>query len=315
MASRNIMKFKIFDYEKPNKNDICVAMCFFRPINYYKNIVRNLHIVLEDLKKASIPFYIIELLYKNQESCICNPTKIVRSNSVVFSKENLWNIIEKEIPEKYSKIIFLDTDIRFNNENWVDLASECLDEHKLIQPMEFIYREQSNFNIKSNLYFIKQSDLRQSSAKAINKKEKLENFRYYYPGFSICIDRNFYHEIGGITEHSVTGTGDCIFWSCFFKDEENYIDNFYKYSTNQEGFIEYYKNIKNIINNKENIVGYVKNTIAVHLYHGPENKRIYNSLSKYMPDNYKLFKNDYGVIEIQGNKDLTDYWINRNEDE
>jgi hypothetical protein len=295
----------IKNYEKIESSDICVGLCFFRPVDNYKNIIENIKIVLEDLDKSCVPFFVIELLYKNQTSIIPN-SKIVYSNSVIFSKENLWNILEKQIPEKYSKIIFMDADVRFTNCKWIDLVSQKLNQNQVMQPMEYSYRQ----NKKSNLYFIDSEKLKPSCAKAIVIGDSLSNFKNYHPGYSICINRNFYHSIGGIFEDCITGAGDSLFWSCFFEKEDY---KFIKETNNKDKFLEYRKKLRSFID--KDCVGYLENNILFHMYHGSEENRRYNQRKKYLPENYKIFKNEYGVLEIESEKDFLNYFVDRKEDD
>lgn len=289
--------------------DICVAFCFFKPVDYIKP-VQNLKIFLDDLNLSHIPYFSIELLYNNQLSIIPNASLTVKSDTVVFSKENLWNLIEKYIPDKYSKIIFLDADIRFTNPNWINLSREVMNNYDLIQPMEYCYRSIEN---KSSFYNIDNDNIRSSIAKGIFYKENI-NLGYHYPGFSIGIDRNFYHKIGGFFDKGFNGCGDSLFWGCFGLYNQ-YIEQISQTFTEYQSYKE---NIKNtIIDN--NCVSYVSNNIALHLKHGLDKNRKYSERHIYLPTNYKTFYNNDGVLEIisfdKDKKDLIQYWIDRKEDE
>lgn len=301
---------KVKKYNRVVRTDICVAFCFFRPIEY-KNPIKNLHIFLNDLNTTNIPIYSIELLYGNQRSIVPNVTKIVQSNSVIFSKENLWNVIEKNIPDRYSKIIFLDADIRFTNENWINLSSDILDSHKVIQPMEYCYRSIHGF---SSYYDLKER-IRPSISKGLKLKEKI-NIGLHYPGFAIGIDRNFFHKINGIFELGFNGCGDSLFWGAFDKDAQEYLP---QVSSKFKEYEIYRQNVLDILKKNYDIVSYTPDNIALHLYHGSDKNRNYRNRDQYLPDSYKTFYNEYGVLEIysldQTKKDLSQYWIDRKEDE
>jgi hypothetical protein len=301
------MLVSVKPYNTPQNTDTCVAICFFRPIEYSKPL-KNLSIFLKDLSDSKIPFYSIELLYENQTPTLQNPTKIVRSKSKIFSKENLWNILETHIPDIYRKIIFLDTDIRFSNPDWFNLSSELLSKYKVVQPMEYCYRD---IFIASYNYSIDETILYPSIAKAISKKENI-NICYHYPGFGIGIDRDFFHEIGGIYDQGFDGGGDTLFWGCFGDFRSTYLHiagcKFSKYDEYQK------KVITKINNDTTDIVSYVQDNTALHLYHGSKKNRKYGSRHKYIPNNYTLFYNNEGVLEIESDHDLTQYFIDRQED-
>lgn len=294
-------------YNIPKNNDTCIAICFFRPIEYSKP-VENLFIFLNDLSVSQIPVYSIELLYHNQKSTIPNPTKTVASNSVIFSKENLWNIVERHIPDQYTKIIFLDTDVRFTNPDWFNLCSETLNQYKVIQPIDYCYRDVYGL---SNNYQINEQILRPSIAKGIAEKETI-NISYHYPGFGIGIDRNFFHSIGGICDYGLNGYGDSLFWGCFDKFSSKYITIA---SKKFPQYTQYQSVISNIIEQKNNIVSFIPDNIALHLYHGSQKNRRYASRDNYIPNSYNLFYNQDGVLEIESDHDLIQYWVDRKEDD
>lgn len=301
---------KISKYQNTDSTNSCLAFCFFRPVSYQKPL-ENLFIFLNDLKKTNIPVFSIELLYGRQQSIVPNVTKIVRSNTVVFSKENLWNLLEKYIPEQYSKIIFVDADIRFTNPNWFNLASDVLQSYNVIQPMEYCYRSVHG----SATYYNLSDRIRPSIAKGLHLEETID-IGLHYPGFSIGIDRNFFNKINGIFDLGFNGCGDTLFWGAFDPQGQKYLSDI------ASKFIEYENYKKNVYRhtyNRKDIVSYVQNNMALHLYHGSDINRNYRKRNQYLPENYKTFYNNDGVLEIESfdnaKKDLYQYWIDRKEDE
>jgi hypothetical protein len=302
------MNFIFEPYSIPLNKDTCVALCFFRPVEY-KNPLINLKIVLEDLSLANIPYFTIELLYPNQINTISNPTLTVFSNSVLFSKENLWNILETKIPEKYTKIVFIDADIRFSNPNWLDRISESLDKHSVIQPMDFSYRDIPN---NTNSYSISVDNFRPSTAKGICNKE-LMDISKHYPGFAIGIRRDFFKKIGGFFEYGLNGFGDSLFWGSFYDFDSKFTE---LTTTLFPEYIEYKNNIKNLI--QDNTVGYLKKSEIFHLYHGALQNRRYDRRDHYIPTKFSVQKNEYGVLELESydpERNLKQYWVDRKEDE
>ena len=66
--------------------DICVAMCFFNPLNY-KNNLKNIKLLLQEFSKTNIPIYVLELLYPGQSSSIPNANVVVKAETVFLSKK------------------------------------------------------------------------------------------------------------------------------------------------------------------------------------------------------------------------------------
>ena len=122
-------------YNKPKRDDICVAFAFFNPCGYVRPL-QNLVFFENKLRIANIPYYSAEMIVGDQSPMISNPTCVYKSKSYLFYKEELFNRLETFIPEKYTKIIFLDADIIFNCVDWVDKISDSLDINDIIQVFE-----------------------------------------------------------------------------------------------------------------------------------------------------------------------------------
>lgn len=295
----------IENYVNPQRNDMAVCICFFSFCNY-NNTIRNLLIVLNDLQKAKIPYFIIELLYPKQISIVPNPTIIAHAETVMFHKENLLNVLEKIIPSKFSKLMFLDCDIRFTMTNWYDENSKLLDESNVIQPMEFV--KSNTIGNKSSIATIAKSPY-----------EKEINLMNYHPGYALGIDRTLFHKIGGFYDKAVIGSGDTIFWNSIFKAM-----NLPTIKAEQSAkHTQAYKDInlyeRKIETNKKDLkINFLKNNYAIHLPHGSFKNRHYGDRSNgWDIKNIDLYKNKYGIYEFKNeklNKYMQSYFQNRKED-
>lgn len=298
-------------YNQPKNTDTCVVLCFFNPVNYNSPIY-NANIVIDKLLSSKIPVFITELLYDNQVSKLNYKTQTVHAKSVIFSKENLWNLTEKIIPENYTKLIFLDSDINFNNPDWLDQSSELLNTYDIIQPMEdcvqYIYKKNDPIS-EIDLSYSKKS-----IAYAIKEKENPNNLvnAKFHPGYCVGMKRSIFRQINGFFEYSIIGGGDTLFWSSFncMVDNESLRyreDISYRY-------LKYKINTSKIISTKK--ISYLKNTTALHLYHGSYRDRQYKTRHSYIHplniDNF--YYNDYGVLEADNEPGIFEYFCTRNED-
>lgn len=299
------------NYNFPVCDDLCVGLCYFNPIGY-TNLKENLDIVIQSLQDSKIPLYIIELIYPNQSQSIPQATKVVKAETTVFCKENLWNILEQYIPEKYSKIIFLDADIKFTNPDWFNLSSKKLNSCNIIQPMDVTFRDLKD---KYSLLSTIDTNYCQYSVAYMIETEKQAKSPDHYPGFAVGINRQTFHDIGKFFEYGFGGNGDFLFWMA--------VCNFYSFLAGQfldirkdiaEKFYHYKANIyKTEIN-----VGATFDNMAVHLFHGSIKNRKYADLSRYVTS-AKLRNNFYynqdGVLEMKNDSSIYEYLKNREEDE
>jgi len=307
---------KYSGYSNIESKDICVAMCYFNPLNY-KNTLANIKIILDEFKKTNIPVFLIELIYPGQKQSLKEANLVLKADTVFFVKENLWNILEKFIPEKYSKIIFMDNDILCSDPIWIDKISDKLNTKKLIHGSEFLYRDIYRKNLYENI--VPNENTKESVVKGLKIEGKLD-FTKNHPGLNICIDRNFYHKIGGFFEESPGTAGDTLFWNCFSTEKEPYCLGVFcapRFKQIKEKYLFYRKNMLKLISLDE--IDYLENNWCLHLYHGNSNNRKYGTQDKFIPGPFKLYKNKHGVIEINiihpHSKDMKQYLESRYEDD
>lgn len=285
-------------YLKPKCEDTAVVLSFFSPCRY-ETPLKNLDTVLNDLRSSGIPVYLIELVYGEEKSLSTKPNLVLKSNSYMFHKENLFNCIEKHIPEKYSKLIFLDSDIRFSSREWLDESSRQLDVSDVIQPMEWCMWSNEHAKI--------------SVALQINRGGNI-SLEYCHPGFAIGVKREWFKKVGGFFEKAVLGTGDACFWHS--------IDiSLNKKGLSENNISKYFKkyNLKNYMDKiKKNTprVGYTKGCFAGHMPHGEKSNRQYEERINYV-NKIEIIKNKFGIyewVDEKDNKKMYEYFLKRKDD-
>lgn len=305
-------------YNNTDYNNICVGMCFFNPVGYQSNL-ENLKTIVSEFKKTNIPYFIIELIYPGQTPVIPDTISVVRANSFFFVKENLWNILETKIPDKYEKIMFLDADVLCTDPNWVNKTAELLDKNKVVHASDYLYKDIYRDNIFEivNIDSIKG---RSSIVKAIKSISPVK-YELYHPGYNICIQRNFYHKIGGFFEITPTSIGDTLFWLSFVPNYRGYCGTFFSspnYKDQKNIYFEYRKNVLNQCDPNTEI-DYLPGNHCLHLHHGKIKDRYYGRQFNFIPGPFTLYKNEDSVIEIKIKHpfitDLAKYFQSRREDD
>jgi len=270
------------EYSTPEKTDMLVVMCFFNPSKSIR-LVQNFLYVKELLTRAKIPLVIVELAYNNDSFITQSNENIihVRSNSVMFHKENLIDIGISRCKKKYNKYCMLDSDIIFSDLNWYENISIELDKTDIVQPFE------KAFWMDIDMTTIIQSKY----SVAYNGKKKLEKLEH--PGFVWAFTKQWYENIG-LPDFCISGGGDQIIANVAFTihlkgKKTNYI--------NSKEFDKYIKRAEiNFISN------YIKGNVF-HLFHGNLNNRQYTS-------RHELIKNEgYSDDCLQKNEDGVYEWI------
>lgn len=123
-------------YNKPKRDDLAVGLVYFNA-NKSKRILMNYLYTVEKLKIAGIPNFTMEMYTEHSE---IKDAFHVKTDFILFQKERLCRLLEKRIPRKYTKIVFIDGDIVFDNVNWYNDLSDELETHNVIQPFERVFR-------------------------------------------------------------------------------------------------------------------------------------------------------------------------------
>lgn len=287
-------------------NDTAIISCFFNFKDFHTP-KRNFSRWKRQIDSLNIPNFGIELNLNNYNfiSDDINWEKIVCQSDdiIMFQKEALWNKIEKNIPEQYTKIILCDCDIWFDSLDWFEKTSKKLDDFKVCSPCEtFFWTDNNGKPFQKCKSF--GSDFRRP-----------ENGIYGHSGFSIAIRRSFWKEVGEIYPYCISGDGSTALgaglagWN---------INSFYKFY-NDPKYIDWYDRANSWCNKK---ISFIEG-VCYHEYHGEWNDRQYTSRhqNNHLLDVSRDIKiNQKGYLEwtdqapLELKEHLKSYFFNRKED-
>jgi len=297
-------------YVPPIKDDVAVIISFFNPSNYRRPL-KNLIYVMHTLKEQDIPCYVIECVFPRRKPQVPDADIVVHSETPMFYKEQLFNIMEKKVPEKYTKLVFMDGDIIFEAPDWVDKVSEALNNHEIIMPFEdacWLYPD--NIAVRSK---------KKSLAWAIANKVEFKMFNAYHPGFAWAMRRDFFREIGGFFDKKFLGGGDVAMAATVVPGvTQKALSNIYGQRAVADSYLEYYKRVRA----QDPKLGYLKFD-AYHLFHGLTSGRRYSSRYNKIQHILKRGFESFTKLNEDGLYEFTDpelieyaknYFANRNED-
>lgn len=110
-----------------------MLIAFFNPARF-KRILKNALYIISVLKEAKIPYFVVECTFHKARPQIPGADLVLNSDSYMFYKEQLLNKLEPRVPEKYTKLVFLDADVLLDTPDWIDQISESLNSHDILQP-------------------------------------------------------------------------------------------------------------------------------------------------------------------------------------
>lgn len=300
-------------YVEPTVKDTAVLLAFYNPARF-RRLLKNALYLIEIFKRNKIPYFVAECVFDGKAPQIPGATLVVRSNSYMFYKEQLINLLEKKVPKQYTKLVMLDADILFDAPDWIDQISYALERVDIIQPYATAcWLSPDNKRVASN---------KKSYAYAIVHKLPLndQTVHTYHPGFAWAFKRSTFQAMGGFYPKAIVGAGDMLFAFNFYKRgiPESYITNFMKTRFMIDDWAAYNERFKSL-NAK---VGYL-NLKALHLFHGLVVGRQYATRHELIkkrlikPWDEMITINADGLTEFRDpslHKFLLPYFKGRNED-
>ena len=243
-----------FKYVAPVKNDLAVGLVYFNCIKS-KRILMNYLYVVEKLKMANIPYYTIEM-YENVPEIY--DAVHVKTEFILFQKERLCHILEKHIPKSYSKLVFIDSDLIFQNANWYNELSDKLDKFNVVQPfnkcvwLDITYRHVVKERIPMVFY------------KRLGMINNDGGIGGYHPGFAWGFQRDWYRKVG-FFQYGILGDGDTLSATVFL----NYVN--YTPRSYIQPALEMYKKA---VSKEPPSMCFINGSVY-HLWHGDNKNRQY----------------------------------------
>lgn len=285
-------------YKAPVNKDLAIGLVYFNCVKS-KRLLMNYLYTVEKLKLAGIPCFTIEMYETTPE---IHDAFHVKTDFILFQKERLCHILEKNIPETFTKLLFIDCDLIFGNINWYNEISKKLDSFEVVQPfsraiwLDITYKKIMKERIPIIFY---------------NKLGMIPNtggIGGYHPGFAWAFQRDWFRKYG-FFQYAVLGDGDSISSTIWF----NYTD--FAYRQFLTGAIEEYK--KSIVSPK---ACFIEGTMY-HLWHGDSKKRQYSSrrdIFKSVEDIRNILKvADNGLFSLKADSlkpKIRKYFMNRDDD-
>ena len=308
--TEKIKNLRTFDRDKSIKPKLAIITSFFNPKNYV-NLRANYLAFSKEIKKHA-DLFPIELSF-NGEFFITDEN-VIRihgdSNNVLWQKERLLSIALENLPEEYTNVAWLDCDIIFENNNWVEDINDALSKFNVVQVYETAKRLGPNNEI---------------TTKSTGIIKYLESSTYSYPpnrmlgttGFGWAIRREVIDEIKFL-DTQILGGADALMYFSFFGIYGSNIHD--QLSNNWKQHIRpWAMKCFEVVGGS---VGYIKGSI-IHMYHGTTKNRNYQRRYDVLKSiNFNpstdLTISESGIWEFKNkslNPTISKYFNERNEDD
>lgn len=287
---------------------LAVITSFFNPMNY-TNLKYN-YLKFSEKVKQKADLFPIELSFNGD--FFIEDDNVIRidgdDKNILWQKEKLLNIALNNLPKEYTNVAWIDCDVLFENENWVNEINEKLKYYKVLQ----LYEKAKRLDEKGNI-----NRLSEGAIKRISRINFVENALFGIPGFAWAMRRESIEKIGFL-ETQIIGGADALMYYSFFGVKDSVIHD----KMNKEWKNVYLKWFDKMFSEINNSVNYITGDI-IHLYHGKMKNRNYDHrykiLSEHNFDPEKdLSKSKNGLWEFK-NKEISEkmskYFESRNEDD
>ncbi|MDD5193689.1 MAG: hypothetical protein PHF67_03820 [Candidatus Nanoarchaeia archaeon] len=254
---------------------------YFNPAKY-ANKIENYRIFREKSKKQGLKLLCVELAFNN-DSFELNKEDAdiliqVRSNSIMWQKERLLNIGLKKLPKDCDKVVWVDADVIFLNNNWIEDTSKLLEKHILVQPFSFVAKSSkysSDFNFQDLSFGYEDGEISHGFAYgAEHFGEPVLNSQNYIvsgnTGYAWSARRDFLENCR-FYDKSIMGANDAILAYALYGKTFNKLLKMYPEKLSKD-VCDY---IKKVFFFAKGNVSYTNN-IIIHIWHGTFRDRRYN---------------------------------------
>ena len=127
----------------------------------------------------------------------------VDTECFIWIKENLVNIGVSVLPSCWRRVAWIDADLAFLNENWVDCTHDALDVYDIVQLFQTaIHLGPNGEPIKTDRSF---GYMYRNGGKPYSKTDK---YGFWHPGYAWACTRQAYEKMGGLLDWAILGSGD-----------------------------------------------------------------------------------------------------------
>ncbi len=201
---------------------ICALTSYFNP-EKFQSKKKNFDLFSAALHRQGVHLFVIELAFAD-EAFELSPQDLppgqqvvqIRARSVLWQKERLLNCLLAELPQSYSKVIWLDCDLIFERDDWLEATDRALDRFPLVQPFTAAIRLPSGQTNYSG-----EGDIHQSFGSRYHSDSKVlhtgEFDEHGHTGFAWAARREWLARCG-LYDCCLSGSGDHLMAHAFCGD-------------------------------------------------------------------------------------------------
>jgi hypothetical protein len=245
-----------------------------------------------------------------------NPKHVqLRTNDVLWHKENMINIGVSRLPPDWEYVAWVDADLTFLNENWIEDTIERLQQYDVVQCWETA----CDLGPSGEIFLLAESFMScWAKRKPYRSNSGQTSYPYWHAGYAWACRRSAFETLGGLIERSILGAADHHMANCLIG------------TANMSLPRDVHPNMKKLVEDWEakasslsKNMSFVPGTVAHH-WHGKKADRKYRERWSILIDHQfdpmvDIEPDAQGLLKFTPagerlRKDVRDYFQQRNED-
>ena len=174
---------------------LCVVTAYYNPCGY-SNRYDNYRCFADALSEQRVPLVTVEVAAR--KFVLPDAIHLV-SDSVLWHKEAAINVGIRSVWSEYDAVAWVDADIIFADDGWVDTTLAALKKSPVVQPWYTAYRKNAGGGVH-----------KQEHSLAVDMSAT--------PGFAWAATSNYLKQLRGLYDATIIGGGDRVNAYAFYRD-------------------------------------------------------------------------------------------------
>jgi hypothetical protein len=196
--------------------DVAVVTSYFNSHNYASKR-RGFELFRHSMERSGVPLFIGECAFGEDEFELPPSSSVFqfRCRDVMWQKERLLNLTIDRVPDRYTKIAWVDADVLFTNPRWIAEASERLDDLPVVQLFSHAVRLRPR-----EMSYCGGGERSRGFCFTRSALPALSRLRYHihgHTGFAWAVDRQLVSDLG-LYDAAIGGSADHLMAHAFGGD-------------------------------------------------------------------------------------------------
>ena len=191
------------------------VMSYYNPSAFASKLPRYL-LAASSARMQGLPLLVVEAVASGAASEVPDESAdiVIRvgAPAPLWLKEHLVNLGVRHLPPQCDKVVWLDADILFTNDSWVDEASFALETYDVVQPFSsaiWLTEDATRERLERNASPRLQAERRDFGTATASRWIPLSNILRGHVGFAWCARREVIEDVG-LYDRMIVGGGDYV---------------------------------------------------------------------------------------------------------